>query len=58
MIENHRILCRFPYLDNAIFLPSKIKLVAEPCYEFLEFFRGSSFRQVKGQTLAFVDLEF
>ena len=27
MIENKRILCRFLYLDNAIFWPSKIKLV-------------------------------
>ena len=27
MLENQRDLYRFPYLDNAIFLPSKIKLV-------------------------------
>jgi len=24
MVENHRNLCRFRYLDNAIFQPSKI----------------------------------
>ena len=27
MVENQRNLYRFPYLDNAIFQPSKIKLV-------------------------------
>ena len=27
MVENRRNLCHFPYVDNAIFQPSKIKLV-------------------------------
>jgi len=26
MVENQRILCRLPYLDNDIFQPSKIQL--------------------------------
>ena len=29
MTENQRNLCRFPYLDNANFQPSKMKLVLE-----------------------------
>ena len=27
MVEKQRNLCRFPYLDNAIFQPSKMELV-------------------------------
>ena len=29
MAENEKNLCRFPYLDNANFQPSKMKLVLE-----------------------------
>ena len=29
MVEDQRNPCRFPYLDNAIFQPSKIKLVLD-----------------------------
>ena len=29
MVENQSNLCRYPYLDHAIFQPTKIELVSE-----------------------------
>ena len=34
MVENQWNLCRFPYLDNAIFKPSKIKLIQDVFSDF------------------------
>ena len=36
MVKNQRNFCRFPYLDNAIFQPSKMELVQGFEFYFLE----------------------
>ena len=44
MVEKQRNLCRFPILDNAIFQPSKMKLVQARDYGGFEtniFFRNN-----------------
>jgi len=37
MVENQWNLCRFPYRDNAIFKPSKIKLIQDVCHQCHRF---------------------